>query len=344
MKRFVFPVSVIFCCLAIFPIFVKGQDHFKGCPFDLAGTWRSSTGGQENPTLARFSNGVMTELSRNNTGQGPEWQAISKSKYRLDDAKKPGTMILTKMEKGGGLSVGTTLKIKSFDDGMFVTQVGDDKGSEQTRWIRVDPYRYFLVLAAGKGNPYTGGPAFAELIKTDGVHTQTDALGTWPVYRQFDSFAVMGVISEDLLKHFASEPINDEEYMFRLQLPAGPYNRALEVLKSWERRVAEGNELYAVTYENNEVFLNQLVSSLNEADELAWSRGTRCGETIKLYKLNWDASDQIVAKHNMSQVPYYYFKKLRELNPSLHLSDSEFRAAMAGDPSGPVAVNQSSAR
>lgn len=344
MKRFVFPVSTIFCCLAMFPIALRGQDHFKGCPFDLTGTWRSSTAGQPNPTLARFSNGVMTQLSRSNAGQGSEWQTASKSKYRLDDPKKPGAMILTKMEEGGGLYVPTILKIKSFDDGMFVTQVGNDEGSELTRWIRMDPYRYFLVLAAVKGDAFTGGPAFAELIKTDGVHSQTDSLGTWPVRRQFDAYAVMGVIPQDLLKHFENEPINAGEYMFRLELTAGPYKRALEVLKSWQRRVAEGNELYAVVYENNEVFLNQLVSSLNEADELAWNKGTPCGDTINLYKLTWVSNDVVVSTHSMSEVPYYFFKKLRELNPSLHLSDSEFRAAMAGDQSGSVALNQSSAR
>jgi hypothetical protein len=344
MKRFAFPVFAILCLSIVFPIAVHGQDHYKGCPFSLDGTWQSSTDGQTNSTRARFSNGVMTELSRNTSGQGSEWQATSKSTYRLDDPKKPKAMILTKVEKGAGLSVGTTLDVKAFDDGMFVTSAAGEKAGAVTRWTRIDPDRYFLVLAAGKGDAFLGGPAFAELIRTDGVHTQTDAVGTWPVHRQFDSYPMMGVISDDLLKHFENEPINDEEYMFRLELPAGPYNRALEVLKSWRRRAEEGNMLYAVVYENNEVFLNQLVSSLNQADELAWNQGTPCGDTIKLYKLTWLLNDMVVARHSMSQVPYYFFKKLRELNSSLHLSDSQFRAAMAGDGSGPVAVNQSSAR
>lgn len=341
MKRFAVSIPLFFFLFATFPTLLAGQDHYKGCPFSLTGTWRSSTDGQLNPTLARFSNGVMTQLARNTSGTGPEWQPVSKSTYRLDDPKKPTAMIVTEVQKGGGLSTGTTLEIKAFDDGMFVTGM---VGSPMTRWTRVDPYRYFLVLAAGKGNPYVGGPAFAELIKTDGVHAQTDALGTWPVPRQFDSVTAMGVIPEDIRKHFDNEPVSEEESMLRLELTAGPYNRALEVLKTWQRRVDEGNTLYAVTYENNEVFLNQLVSSLNEADEMAWSQGTRCGDTIKLYKMTWASGDEIISAHNMSQVPYYFFKKLRELNPSLHLSDSQFRAAMAGDQSSPVALNQSSAR
>lgn len=344
MKWFTFPASVVFCCLAMFPIALQSQDRYQGCPFTLNGTWRSSTAGQTNPTLMRFSDGVVTELSRNTSGQGTKWHAEGKSKYSLDDPKKPTAMVLTKMDKASGLSVGNTLKIKAFDDGMFLTAPAGEKEGNLTRWIRIDRHRYFLVLAAGKGDPMTGGPAFAELIKTDGIHTQTDALGTWPVHRQFDSYPVMGVISEDLLKHFENGPVDADEYVFRLELTAGPYNRALEVLKSWQRRVAEGNTLYAVVYENNEVFLNQLVSSLNEADELAWNQGTPCGDTIKLYRLTWLLNDKVVAQHNMSQVPYYFFQKLRELNSSLHLSDSEFRAAMAGEQSGPVAVNQPSAR
>lgn len=342
MKRFAFPISLLLVLLVVLPVALVAQDHYAGCPFSLNGTWRSSTDGQQNSALVRFSNGVMTELSRNTSGKGPEWEETSKSRYRLDDPKKPGAMILTKIDKGKGLSTGATLEIKAFDDGMFITGM---VGGPMTRWTRIDPYRYFLVLAAGKGDSFLGGPAFAELIKTDGVHAQTDSLGTWPVHRQFDAFAVMGVISPDLLKHFDNEPANDDEgSMFRLELTAGPYNRALEVLKSWRRRVAEGNELYAVVYENNEVFLNQLVSSLNEADELSWNRGTPCGATIELYKMTWLLKDKVIAEHSMSEVPYYFFKKLRELNPSLHLSDSQFRAAMSGEPSGPVAVNQSSAR
>jgi hypothetical protein len=345
MKWFPFPASVVFCCLAIFSNVVQSQDRYQGCPFTLNGTWRSSTAGQTNPNLTRFSNGIMTELSRRNSSDGHDWHATEKSSYKLDDPNKPTAMILTKMGGTGSPSANTTLDIKAFDDGMFLTAPAGEKTGDLTRWIRIDHYRYFLILAAGKGDPMTGGPAFAELIKTDGIHTQTDALGTWPVHRQFDSYPAMGVISEDLIKHFENGPLNNEdEYVFRLQLTAGPYNRALEVLKSWQRRVAEGNTLYAVVYENNEVFLNQLVSSLDEADELAWNQGTPCGDTIKLYRLTWLLNDKVVAQHNMSQVPYYFFRKLRELNSSLHLTDSEFRAAMAGDQSGPIAVNQPSAR
>jgi hypothetical protein len=248
-------------------------------------------------------------------------------------------MILTKVAKGGHFFAGATLEFKAFDDGMFVTQAVDGSG-DLTRWTRIDPYRYFVVLAAGKGDPGFGAPGFAMLIKTDGVHTQTDVLGSYPVVTPKQRYAVFGFISDEIRKQFDNEPVNDTGSMFRIEVTAGPYNRALEVLRSWERRVEENQVLYpGIPYLNNAVFLNQLTSSLNEAGVLSWKGGTTCAETIKLQKLTWLLNDPIVAKHNLTQAPYYLFKTLRELNSSLHLSDSQFHAAVAGDPSAGVAIS-----
>ncbi|MGA3351430.1 MAG: hypothetical protein ABSC33_20570 [Candidatus Sulfotelmatobacter sp.] len=127
--------------------------------------------------------------------------------------------------------------------------------------------------------------------------------------------------------------------MLRLQVTAGPYYRALEVLKSWERRSDENSMLYAIPYLNNAVYLNQLVSSLNETGVLTWEGGTLCTETIKLQKLTWSLDDQIMSKHNLTQTPYYLFKTLRQLNNSLHLNDSQFHLALAGEQSVPVVIS-----
>lgn len=336
MKRLTFPIALIVSALVLFPRATFGQDHYEGCPFSLNGTWRSSTDGQMNPTLARFSDGVMTELARNTSGKGPEWTASGKSRYRLDNPKKPKAMILTKVEKGNPLSAGTTLEIKAFDDGMFVTGL---VGGPMTRWTRIDPYRYFVVLAAGRGEPDTGGPGFAELIKTDGVHTEIDTFGAWPVRRQFDSISQLGVVPEDLRKQFDHEPGKDAGSMLRVEVTAGPYNRALKVMKTWQRRSEENTLLYPYPYLNNQVYLNQLVSSLNKADVLAWGQGTPCGKTINLYVMTEIlGQDEVMRTNNFNQAPYYFFKKLREMNNTLHLSDSQFQAAMAGGQSNAVAM------
>ena len=142
------------------------------------------------------------------------------------------------------------------------------------------------------------------------------------------------MISEDIRKRFEEEPVGDSGSMLRLEVTAGPYNRALEVL-SWRRRVDENQTLYpTVPYLDNAVFLNQFASSLNETGVLDWEGGKPCTETIKLQKLTWLLSDPVMSKHNLPQTPYYFFGELRRLNNSLHLTDNQFQAALAGDVRG----------
>jgi hypothetical protein len=330
MKRLGFATALIFSLLLVFPRTVVGQGVETGCRFNIVGTWQSSTAGQINPERERFGpNGVMTELSHNSSGKGAEWQTTGRAKYRLDNPRAPKTMVLKKSDQG---FLGTTLEIQAFDDGLFITKAAGGPEAKLTRWVRVDPNRYFVVLAAGKGSPGFGAPGFAMLIKTDGVHTQTDALGEYPVVTPRQRYPEFGVISDEIRKQFDEEPVDDTGAMLRLEVTAGPYNRALEVLQSWRRRVEENQTLYpTVPYLDNAIFLNQLTSSLNETGVLDWEGGKPCAETIKLQKLTWLLSDPVMSKHNLPQTPYYLFKALRQLNNSLHLSDNEFREALAGD-------------
>lgn len=338
MKRFSFLFSLVLVFAGLFPMAFVGQAQQKTCQLNIAGTWQSSTGGQMNPTRQRFgSNGVVTELARNGSEKSSEWQVAGKATYSLDDPKRPKTLITTPIDKRGRFSTDTTLQIKTFDDGLFVTVPAGNPGAVVTRWTRVDPQRYFVVLAAGKGDPGFGAAGFAMLIKTDGVHTHSDAFGVYPVVKPLERYPVLGVIPEKIRESFHSEPAGDSGTMLRLEVTAGPYNRALEVLKTWERRADEDTLLYTTAYLNNAVYLNQLVSSLNETGVLTWKEGTLCTETIQLQKLTWLLSDPIMTKHNLTQTPYYLFKTLRQLNGSLHLNDSEFQAALAGGQSAALA-------
>jgi hypothetical protein len=340
MKRFVFRFSTALPFLVLFPSVMIGQGEQNTCEFNIVGTWQSSTDGQMSSTRQRFgSNGIVSDLSRSRSDKGSEWHATGKATYKLDDAKAPRAIIVTPIDKGGRFSVDTTLPIKTFDNGLFVTAAGKNPEFPLTRWTRVDQQRYFVVLAAGKGDPGFGAAGFAMLIKTDGVHTQRNAFGVYPVVNPLERHPVMGVIPWKVRRQFDREPTGDSGAMLRLEVTAGPYNRALEVLKTWERRADENTLLYTVPYLNNAVYLNQLVSSLNETGVLTWRGGTPCTETIKLQKLTWLLSDPIMTKHNLTQTPYYLFKTLRELNGSLHLNDSRFRAAMVSDQSAAVAIS-----
>jgi hypothetical protein len=339
MKRLACLISLELIFLAVFSAIFVGQN--AACQFNILGTWQSSMSGEANPTRLRFgSTGIVTELVRHKSEKGFEWQARSKSTYKLDNPKAPKTMALTPADKNGQSSLNSILQITSFDDGLFVTTPAGASGVAPTRWTRVDLYRYFVVLAAGKGNTSFGGAGFAMLIKTDGVHTQRNAFGTYPVVNRYERYPVLAVIPARIRKQFDHEPKNDSGAMLRVEVTAGPYKRALEVLKTWERRADENALLYTVPYLNNAVYLNQLVSSLNETGVLTWRGGEQCSETIKLQKLTWTLSDTIMTKHNLTQTPYYLFTALRQLNAPLHLDDKKFYAALAGESSENVAVAQ----
>src|SRR5262245_60318019 len=89
MKRFIFTLASILILLAAFPAALT-QEGQKACEFNIVGMWQSTTGGHASPTRLRFDkNGTATVLSRNTSGQGPEWQAGESSNFKLDNPKAP---------------------------------------------------------------------------------------------------------------------------------------------------------------------------------------------------------------------------------------------------------------
>jgi hypothetical protein len=120
-------------------------------------------------------------------------------------------------------------------------------------------------------------------------------------------------IPEEIRKQFAKEPQDDSAAMLRLEVAAGPFDRAMKVLKIWERRSRENTLLYNIPYLDNAVYLNQLAASLND-----------CAETIKLQKLTWRIDDPIISRQNLPQVPYFFITELRKANDDLHVRDDKF--------------------
>jgi len=292
---------------------IFAQEATEPCAFNIVGTWQSTTGGHKNPTLLRFAaDGTATVLSRNVSGSG--LQTSESSTYKLDNPKYPKHISLTPIQPGVDTSEqSTSMEVTQYDDGAFTTAVTVTPDVELTRWVRVDPYRYFVVLAAGKGSPGFGGAAFAMLIKTDGRQAQTDAFGLYPAKDGKVDYVQMGDISEAIRNQFKKEPQDDSAALFRMEVTAGPYQRALKILKTWERRARENTLLYNIPYLDNAVYLNQLASSLND-----------CSETIKLEKLTWRIDDPIISQRNLPQVPYFFIKDIRQRNKDLHLADDKF--------------------
>ncbi|HZI56100.1 MAG TPA: hypothetical protein VFF39_04965 [Verrucomicrobiae bacterium] len=317
MKRIVLLLSLILAFFRLYPA-ASAQDAPPVCEFNMVGTWQLTTEGQANPTLLRFKpNGIVTVLFPNASGgPGAEWQATDWSKYELDNPKAPKTIHLLPITKKGEVVAPTKITeidITKRDDGAFTSAVKGNADVELTQWVRLDPFKYFIVFAAAKGTPGYGSPAFATLIKTDGHQSQADSFGLYET-DSVHHYVVVGPISDELRRKYENEPRDDSAALLRLEIPAGPYHRALKILKTWERRARENTLLYPdIPYLNNAVYLNQLAGSLND-----------CAETIKLEKLTWRIDDPIITKQNLPQVPYFFIREIREHNSKLHVRDDKF--------------------
>jgi hypothetical protein len=286
----------------------------KGCELNIVGTW--SVPDQSNPTFYRFSqDGTVKALSRSES-QGSELREIAGANYTLDDPKAPKVIRFQEVAGGRSFTLGAkSMEITGYDDGSITVKI---PGQKAARWTRLDPNRYFVVLAGRIRTFYDGsGPTFPMLIKTDGQQTQIDAVGTYVA----GSYWGFGPIPAETYNQFMKEPQKDSDVMLRLEITAAQYERGLKIVRSWERRVREGALLYGDTRLDNILLAKQVTESLNQ-----------CGDRIKLYNLDWSLQDTISSSsprddNPFSRIPFLYFKELRRLNESLHVGDEKFYAA-----------------
>jgi hypothetical protein len=307
MKRFAMFFSLILICLTATAT-AFGQ---KGCEFNPVGTWKAATPDEKNPVLYRFTPDTkVTVLAK--SGQSAELQEIASAVYTLDNPKAPKVILVKADKEVGGFAQGiTSMEITGYDD----TSVTLTKsGSAPTRWVRVDPNRYFIVLAGRIDTFYDhSGPTFPMMIKTDGKQTQIDAVGTYNV-RGYWAF---GTIPPETYKEFMKEPRKDSDVMLRLEITAVQYERGLKIVKTWERRAHNNELLYPDLTMDNILVAKEVTESLNQ-----------CGEKFKLYKLDWSMEDHIsnspLDSPPISRIPYLYFKELKRLNQALHVPDEKF--------------------
>lgn len=307
MKRVAILSSLIFIFLAATGT-ALGQ---QGCDFNLIGTWKVATPDETSSMLYRFApDGTVTALSNSVSGKNSEPQEIDRATYKLKNPVSPKAIALTATNEGRVFARGTSLmQIASYDDESFTCV---KPGSGPTRWIKVDPQRYFIVLAARSGAFYDrSGPAFSMLVKIAGRETQVDAVGTYSAQGK----RTFGPVPPTAYQEFMKEPHNDSEVMLRLEITSAQYERGLKILRTWERRVREDALFYPRTsYLNNVLLVKEVAESLNQ-----------CSEKIKLYKLNYLIDeDWITEKYGSPFIPFNYFKELRRLNESLHVRDEVF--------------------
>ena len=287
----------------------------KSCSFGIVGTWKA----QLSPTQAvlyRFdSNGEVTVLSDSGAG---EPQQTATAKYAVsEELEGPKSISFTATGKNRIFGAARkTMKVVSYDDSSITCEI---PGMGTTRWTRVDPDRYFIVLAARKGEFYdASGSAFPMVIKLAGGVPTIDAFG---VYLAKDGRA-LGTVPPDVYKKYLREARNDSETTLRLEINSRQYERALKVIKEWERRYREGALLYTTaaetlddaTYLNNILVVKAVTETLNQ-----------CSEDVNLYPLNYVVKDDKISDQVRSAfVPFYYFKELRRRNEGRHIEDKKF--------------------
>jgi hypothetical protein len=308
MKRFAIISASILICLTASPA-AYGQ---RGCELNIVGTWKAEKSNEANPVLYRFTpDARVTVLS--GSDQSAEPREIASAHYTLDNPKAP-KVVLFKADKAGGVfAEGTTsMEIVGHDE---TTLTLVKPGSQPTRWVRVDPYRYFMVLAGRIGTFYDGsGPTFPMMIKTDGHQTQIDAVGI------YDSrgYWAFGTIPPETYNQFMKEPRKDSEVLLRLELTGAQYERGLNIVKTWERRARNNELLYPDLTMDNILLAKQITETLNQ-----------CGEVFNVYKLDWSLRDTISSSsprddNPISRIPFLFFKEMRRLNESRHVSDEKF--------------------
>lgn len=185
--------------------------------------------------------------------------------------------------------------------------------------VGTDSMRYFMVLAARNGVFYErSGPAFVVLIRAGADDYDIGALG---IYAGDSKQPVFGPVPASLYGEFMRETgkasANASDVMLRLEINAAQYQRVLQVLRSWERRVLERTLLYPEIALDNILLVKQATEELN-----------RCTRTIVAYDLDWGLADDISEHNAPLRIPYEYFKELKRLNGARHLSDRAMPAAL----------------
>lgn len=305
MKRYFFILSLILTCL-ITTDTAFGQNT---CKLDIVGTWKAAGPEGANTVLYRFGpDSTVTVLSPSGPGQSAEMREVAKATYTIDNPRAPKTIEFKADKAAGAIAQGTSsVNITAYDD-MSITYA--KPGQEAARLVRVDQYRYFLVLAGRKGTFYDlSGPTFPMLIKMDEGKTEINAFGIY----SSKGLATFGPIPAETYNEFMKEPVKATDVMLRLEINGAQYERGLSIVRTWERRLRENTLLYPDVSMDNILLAKQITETLNQ-----------CGESVKLYNLDWGIEDTISDNTRPSLIPFLYFKELRRLNESIHVRDEKF--------------------
>jgi hypothetical protein len=291
-----------------FAQFTQGENT---CSLNLIGTWKVQTSVTEARLYNFDADGNVKILAASGTAEPRE---IASASYEIDDPTAPKLISFTATGKNrifGRLKA--AMKIVSFDDASLTCVI---PGAGTTRWTKVDPNRYFMVLAARNEEFYDHtGSAFPVLIKLSGGMPEINAVGTYSNHGKPN----FGTVPPETYKNYLREARGDSEVVLRLEINAAQYERSLKIVKEWQRRASEDALLYkepvsSVTL-NNVILVKAVTETLNQ-----------CSDDFNLYKMDYiHPKDWLTDKYSPEFIPFYYFKELRRLNEARHIEDKKFQ-------------------
>ena len=289
----------------------------KKCQFDIVGTWKAQISPTEAVLYTFDEKGVVKVLSVSGAEQPRE---VATAKYALSDLNNPTAPEQISFTATGKNRIfgrmRTAMKVVSYDDSSITCEI---PGVGPTRWTRVDPDRYFIILVAREGEFYDkSGSAFPIVIKLAGGVSKIDAAGLYSDKGE----AAFGLVPANTYKEYLREARGDSEVILRLEINSRQYERALKIVQEWQRRARDGALLY--TFDNAlsaPLPLNNilLVKAVTETLNL-------CQNDVDLYKLDYVLPGDWITNENSPEfVPFLYFKELRRRNEARHIEYKKFQ-------------------
>ena len=301
-----------------------GQDK-QPCPCEIVGTWKAQVSKTE-ARLYDFDGAGVVKVLKVSGAEKPREIATAKYEFVVEpmdmenmaapEQKAPEKQIAFTATGGSRIfgRTNATMKIVSYDDSSMTCQIPGVR--ETVRWTRVDPDRYFIVLAARQNEFYdNSGSAFPMVIKLAGGVPEIAAAGTYSDH----GVAAFGTIPPEIYKQFLGEARGDSVVILRLEINSQQYARALKIVQEWQRRARENALLYrppdGILSLNNLVLLRAVTETLN-----------LCQNDFDLYKLDYNyPRDWISDQYRPEFVPFYFFKELKRLNEARHIEYTKFQ-------------------
>ena len=292
----------------------------NSCSFNLVGTWKVQISKTDARLYTFDDSGNVKILAVSGTTEPVE---IATASYSIDPETPE---VVSFKAKGKNRIFGrarATMTVEKYDDVSLTCSI---PGAGTTRWTKVDPNRYFIVLAARTEEFYDHtGSAFPVLIKLSGGVPEINAVG---IYSD-EGKPHFGTVPPETYKNYLREARGESETVLRLEINGAQYDRGLKIVKEWQRRAREDALLYRppsspVTL-NNILLVKAVTETLNQ-----------CSEDVSLYKLDYvHPQDWMSDRYSPELLPFYYFKELRRLNEARHIGEQKFQEII---PSNNLAV------